>query len=81
MHEMQNPVCKKPTFTFFQFQQCSVCGPAKSFFSHPSFSYLLFSNSTHKTKIGTANRWETSNSNLPGLIKLSSQSETGGSSQ
>ncbi len=38
-------------------QQCSVCGPAKLFFSHPSFSYLLFSNSTHKTEIGTANRW------------------------
>jgi hypothetical protein len=30
-----------------------------------------------KTEIGTASRWETSNSNPLGPIKLSSQSETG----
>jgi hypothetical protein len=30
-----------------------------------------------KTEIGTASRWETSNSNWLGPIKLSSQSETG----
>ncbi len=35
------------------------------------FSYLLlFSNATHKTKIGTANRWETTHSNR---VKLSRQ--------
>jgi hypothetical protein len=28
----------------------------KKYFSHPSFSYLLFPNLTHKTKTGTANR-------------------------
>ncbi len=39
--------------------------------SHPR---LLFSNSTYKTKTGTANRWETINSNPPRPIKLSSQS-------
>jgi hypothetical protein len=39
--------------------------------SHPR---LLFFNSTHKTKTGTANRWETINSNPPRPIKLSSQS-------
>jgi hypothetical protein len=27
------------------------------------FSYLLFSNLSHKTETGTANRWETTNSN------------------
>jgi hypothetical protein len=27
--------------------------------------YLLFSNPAHKTKTGTANRWETTNSNPP----------------
>ncbi len=35
------------------------------------------SNPTHKTKTGTANSWETTTSNPIGLIKLSSQSETG----
>jgi hypothetical protein len=38
--------------------------------SHPR---LLFFNSTHKTKTRTANRWETTNSNPPRPIKLSSQ--------
>jgi hypothetical protein len=43
-----------------------------------SFGYLLFSNPTHKTEIGTANGKKTANSNPPGAIKLStSQSETG----
>jgi hypothetical protein len=30
----------------------------QKYFSHPSFSYLLFPNQTHKTKTGTANSWE-----------------------
>jgi len=45
------------------------------------FSYLLFSNPTHKTKTGTANRWESTNSNLPRPIIMNGQSETGSSSQ
>jgi hypothetical protein len=55
-------------------QWCSVCDPAKIFLIS---SYLLFSNPTHKTETGTTNRWVTTNSNPPGQIKLSSQSETG----
>ncbi len=47
--------------------------PAKIFLTS-KFSYLLFSNPTHGTKTGTTNRWETTNSNPPGPIKLSSQS-------
>ncbi len=43
--------------------------PCQNLFPHPSFSYLLFSNSTHKTKTGIPNRWETTNSSNPsGLI-------------
>jgi len=42
-----------------------------------SFGYLLFPNPTHKTEIGTANGKKTANSNPPGPIKLSSQSERG----
>ncbi len=38
------------------------------------FSYLFIPKPAHKTKIGTGNRWETTNSNPPGLIKRSSQS-------
>jgi hypothetical protein len=45
------------------------------------FSYLLFSNPTHKTKTGTANRWETTNSNLPRPIIMIGLSEIGSSSQ
>ncbi len=44
-------------------QCCSVCKPPQLFLTF-KFSYLFpFSNSTHKTKIGTANRWETSTVN------------------
>jgi hypothetical protein len=39
-------------------QRSSVCDPAKIFLTS-KFSYLLFCNPTHKTKTGTANRWET----------------------
>jgi hypothetical protein len=45
------------------------------------FSYLLFSKSTHKTKIGTTNRWEITNSNPPGPIIMIGESETGSTSQ
>ncbi len=41
-------------------QRCSLCDPAKILFTS-KFSCLLFSNSTHKTETGTANRWETPN--------------------
>jgi len=37
-------------------QRCSVCDPAKIFFTS-KFSYLLFCNPTYKTETGTANRW------------------------
>jgi hypothetical protein len=37
--------------------QCSICDPAKIILIS-KFSYSLFSNPTHKTKIGTANRWD-----------------------
>jgi hypothetical protein len=43
----------------------------QKYFSHPSLViYFFFSNATHKTKTGIANRWETTNSNR---IKLSRQ--------
>jgi hypothetical protein len=47
-------------------------------FSTSQFCYLLFSNPTHKTKTETPYRlwWETTDSNPPGTIKLSSQSTT-----
>jgi hypothetical protein len=47
----------------------------RKYFSHPSFTYLLFSNPTHKPENGTANRWETTNSNPPGPIKQSGKSQ------
>jgi hypothetical protein len=50
--------------------------PCKSI-STSKFRYLLFSNPTHQTKTGTAHRWETTNSNPPWPIKLSSQSTAG----
>jgi hypothetical protein len=37
----------------------------------------LFSVPTHKTKAGTANKWQTTNSNPPEPTKLSSQSTAG----
>ncbi len=45
---------------------------------HPSLViYLFFSNPTHKTRTATASWWETTNSNSPGPIKLSTQSAVG----
>jgi hypothetical protein len=57
-------------------QQCFLCDLAKEILTF-KFSYILFSNPAHKTKTGTANRWETTNSNPPKPIKLSSQSRAG----
>ncbi len=50
--------------------------PYKIFFTS-KFSYLLFSSPTHKTKTGTVNMWETTNTNPRGPIKLSNQSTAG----
>jgi hypothetical protein len=38
------------------------------------FGFFVISNPNHKTKTGTSNRCETTNSNPPKPIKLSSQS-------
>jgi hypothetical protein len=42
----------------------------QKYFSHPSLFISFFSNATHKTKTGTANRWETTNSNYLGNEQL-----------
>jgi hypothetical protein len=55
--------------------------PLEKIFPRSKFSYLLFSNPTHRTKTGAANRWETTNSKAPGPIIMIDQSETGSSSQ
>jgi hypothetical protein len=57
-------------------QWCSVCNPAKISLTC-KFTFLLFPTPPVKSKTGTANRWETSNKNSPGPIKLSSQSTAG----
>ncbi len=50
------------TLLYKHLQRCSVCDPQNIFFTS-KFSYLLFSNPTHKTETGrTANRWGTTNS-------------------
>jgi len=43
--------------------QSSGCDPSKPFFIS-KFTYLLFCNTTHKTKMGLAKRWRTT-SNKP----------------
>ncbi len=45
------------------------------YFSHPSFSYVLFCN-PHETEIGIANKWGTTNSEPPGPIIMMGESET-----
>jgi hypothetical protein len=45
------------------------------------FSYVFFYNPTHKTKIGTTNKWETSNRKPLGPIIMIRQSKTRNSSQ
>ncbi len=45
-------------------------GALQKYFSHPSLVIYIFSNATHQTKTGIANRWETTNSNQ---VKLSRQ--------
>ncbi len=46
-------------------------------FSHPSLVIYFFPKPTHKTEIGTANRWETTDSKAPEpiLIGLASQKQ------
>jgi len=53
----------------------------QKYFSHPSLVIHLFFNLAHKTKTGTANRWETTNSKPLGPIIMIGKSETGSSSQ
>ncbi len=65
---------------FEHLQQWPLCDPTTIFLTS-KFSYLLFSKPSHKTKIGTANRWETTNSRALGPIIMIGQSETGSSSQ
>jgi len=52
-------------------------------FSHPSLVIYLFfpQHPSIKTKTGTANRWEITNSKPPEPIIMISQSETGSSSE
>ncbi len=55
-------------------------GPWRKFFSHPSFSYLLFF-ATSPMKLKLANKWESTNSKPPGPIITIGQLETRTSSQ
>ncbi len=45
----------------------SALSARSKYFSHPSLVILSLSNSTHKSKTESANRWEPTNSNSPGL--------------
>ncbi len=54
---------------------CSLCDLVQIFFTS-KFSYVLFCNPTHKTEIGRANKWGTTNSKLPGPIIMMGQLET-----
>jgi hypothetical protein len=57
---------------------CLVCDLAKIFLtSKLSFFSPPILVPTHKTKTETSNRWETTNSNPPGAIKLSSRLTVG----
>jgi hypothetical protein len=50
----------------------------QKYFSHPSLVFFPPTLvPTHKTKTGTSNRWETTISNPPGPIKLSSRLTVG----
>jgi hypothetical protein len=49
---------------------------AKKYFAHPSLVIYFSPTPPINLKTGTASRWETTNSNPPGPIKLSSQSTT-----
>ncbi len=66
-------------FNNFRFKyslwRCPVSDPAEIFLT--SKFELLLSNPTQKSKTRTANRWETTNCNLCGPTKRSSQLETG----
>jgi hypothetical protein len=55
----------------------SQCVIVHKYFSHPrSVIYFFFSNHSHKTKTGTGNWWETTDSNPLQPLKLSSQLTT-----
>jgi len=49
----------------------------QKYFLHPSLVSCFFPKPTHKTKTGTANRWETTNSKAPGpiIIGLANQKQ------
>jgi len=53
---------------------CSVCNRAKIFFTS-KFSYLLFSNPSHNTETGIADRWGTTNIKPSGPIIMMGESE------
>jgi hypothetical protein len=80
--ELSN-VSSSPRFVFYLAKRSSsstpsVCNFAKKFRTS-KFSYLLFSNPTHKTKskAGSAYMWETTNSNPPGpiIMNLANQNQ------
>jgi hypothetical protein len=56
---------------------CSVCDLAKIFLTSKLSFFPPTLVPTHKTKTVTSNRWETTNSNPPGPIKLSSRLTVG----
>jgi hypothetical protein len=48
----------------------------QEYFSYQSSVIYLFSNPAHKTKTGTGNRWQTTNSKPPGqIIKIGQNRE------
>jgi hypothetical protein len=59
-------------FWLKHFRQCSICDNTKIFFTS-KFNYVLFCNPTNKTKIGTTNRWGTTNSKSPRPIFMLGQ--------
>jgi hypothetical protein len=75
--------CCPDTFWFSleHLQWCSVCDPTKIFLKSKLYSSIPkpFSNFTHKTEIGTANWWRTTNCNPYRPITLSSESQIGSS--
>jgi hypothetical protein len=57
-------------------QRCSECDLVRIFFIS-KFSNLLIFQPRHKTKTGTANRWQTTNSKSPGQINKIGQNREG----
>jgi hypothetical protein len=71
---MKRSVCGLRGWRCSLLHWCSVYDPDKIFFTS-KFSYLLFSNLTHKTETGTTNWSGTTNSKPPGSIIMIGQSE------